>query len=104
MSSLNKTYWAVIFTSVKSGSLEGYENHSKQIEAIIEEQPGFIGVDHFSNEEQDITISYWEDEASIRKWKSNDIHRLAQEMGKSKWYLHYKTRVARVEREYEFNA
>ncbi|TNF91337.1 MAG: antibiotic biosynthesis monooxygenase, partial [Gammaproteobacteria bacterium] len=51
-------------------------------------------------EDLGITVSYWSDLESIRQWKAQAEHRVAQEMGKNKWYSTYKTRIARVERDY----
>ena len=51
-----------------------------------------------------ITLSYWESEEAIQNWKKNERHMVAQTYGKVKWYSAYKTRVAKVERDYEFFA
>jgi heme-degrading monooxygenase HmoA len=48
-----------------------------------------------------ITVSYWRDEASLLAWKQVAEHLLAQKLGKERWYEHYITRVARVERAYD---
>ena len=48
-----------------------------------------------------ITVSYWKDEAAIKAWKQVAEHLFAQKQGKAKWYDHYITRVARVERAYD---
>jgi len=45
-------------------------------------------------------VSYWTDLESIRQWKSNAEHRVAQKTGREKWYASFKTRIARVERDY----
>lgn len=47
-----------------------------------------------------ITVSYWKDEESIKSWKGNLDHLLAQKKGKNNWYLHYEVRISKVEREY----
>ena len=39
---------------------------------------------------------------SIRAWKANAEHRIAQARGKSDWYSDYKVRVAKIEYEYGF--
>lgn len=39
---------------------------------------------------------------SIQNWKENGRHLIAQRLGKSQWYLRYKTRVTKVERDYGF--
>ncbi len=55
-----------------------------------------------AREDLGITVSYWRDEASILKWKSNPEHQKAQKQGKELWYKHYKIRIAKVERDYGF--
>jgi len=39
---------------------------------------------------------------SIRNWKMHADHQIAQNKGRSEWYKSYKTRIARVERDYAF--
>ena len=67
---------------------------------LAKQQPGFLGIESARNE-IGITVSYWKDLESIRQWKQHAEHQLAQKMGKEKWYSHYKTRICKVEREYE---
>jgi len=54
-----------------------------------------------AREELGITVSYWSDLDSIKAWKNNAEHLAAQKMGRGKWYSNYKTRIARVERDYD---
>lgn len=64
-------------------------------------QPGYLG--HESARSADgfgITVSYWRDEESVRRWKSVAEHRAAQAGGRERWYSHYEVRVAKVERAY----
>ncbi|MGD8349482.1 MAG: antibiotic biosynthesis monooxygenase [Gammaproteobacteria bacterium] len=92
-------YYAVIFTSLKSGDAEGYADTAERMLELAREQPGFLGVES-AREELGITVSYWKDLASIKRWKAHAEHREAQRMGKRKWYSSYKTRIALVERDY----
>lgn len=62
---------------------------------------GFLGMETARNE-TGITVSYWRDLESIKKWKENTEHLLAQKLGREKWYTNYKTRICKVERDYEF--
>ena len=66
---------------------------------LAAQQPGFLGVES-AREELGITISYWSDLESIKRWKRNAEHLEAQKMGREKWYSNYKTRITRVERDY----
>lgn len=51
-----------------------------------------------------ITVSYWQDLESIQRWKEHSEHQAAQTLGKSQWYNGYSIRIARVEKDYFFNA
>ena len=50
-----------------------------------------------------ITVSYWRDLESIRKWRAQSEHAAAQRMGRDAFYRSYRLRVARIEREYGFD-
>ena len=50
-----------------------------------------------------ITVSYWSDLESIKKWKADLDHQKAQSEGQKTWYSQYKVRIAKVERDYEFS-
>jgi heme-degrading monooxygenase HmoA len=69
---------------------------------LAKQQEGFLGVESARNE-LGITVSYWTDLNSIRKWKENAEHSIAREKGRNKWYKSFKTRIAKVERDYEFD-
>ena len=92
-------YYAVIFSSLRNADIEGYAETAARMVELAAEQPGFLGVESV-REDLGITVSYWADLESIRLWKSQAEHRLAQKMGMDKWYSSYKTRIALVERDY----
>lgn len=96
-------YYAVIFTTVQSETTEGYAEMAQRMEALVRDQPGYLGMDH-ARGEIGITISYWETLESIAQWKSNVEHRNAQDLGKSQWYNQYTLRICKVEREYHFSS
>lgn len=69
--------------------------------ALAAEQPGYIGVETVYGEEGfGMTVSYWESLDSIRNWRNNTEHKIAQELGKAKWYEKYQIRICLVEKEY----
>ena len=93
-------YYAVIFTSKKIEEDKGYSQMSDKMVALVSQQDGFLGFES-AREDLGITVSYWQDEESIKKWKANLEHQEAQKLGKELWYKHYKIRIAKVERDYE---
>lgn len=93
-----KPYYAVIFTNSKTNQVEGYQKMAEKMSDLASKQEGYLGEESAPG----ITISYWEDLESIRKWKDHPEHREAIELGRKTWYASYKTRIALVEREYSF--
>lgn len=94
-------YYAVIFTSVKMESNEGYDEMAERMVELAQQQPGFLGVESVRNE-VGITVSYWTDLVSIKKWREHAEHTIAREKGRADWYKAFKTRIAKVERDYGF--
>jgi heme-degrading monooxygenase HmoA len=92
-------YYAVIFTSRRTAVDEGYDAMSDRMLELARRQPGFLGVESARGADGlGITVSYWVSEEAIAAWKAHAEHRIAQSTGRSKWYEHFETRVARVER------
>ncbi len=94
-------YYAVIFTSVRTEGDNGYSQMADEMEKLVKEQPGFLGYESARNE-TGITVSYWKDLESIKKWKENNSHKIAREKGREEWYGKFKVRIAKVERDYGF--
>ena len=94
-------YYAVIFTSLRTEEDNGYAEMAARMLALAKEQDGFLGVE-YAREGLGITVSYWRDLQSIKNWKENNEHSFAREKGRKEWYKCFKTRIALVERDYEF--
>jgi len=94
-------YYAVIFTSLRTEGDNGYGDMSVEMATLAAEQEGFLGVESARNE-LGITVSYWESLEAIKNWKANTRHLVAQKQGRDAWYAHYKVRICKVERDYEF--
>ncbi|MEO5738731.1 MAG: antibiotic biosynthesis monooxygenase [Variovorax sp.] len=92
-------YYAVIFSSLRTDGDNGYGAMDERMDALAAQQPGYLGVES-AREGLGITVSYWRDLASIRAWKANAEHLVAQQTGRGTWYTDYKTRICKVERDY----
>ena len=92
-------YYAVIFTSTQTADTKGYSAMAEQMVTLAKQQPGYLGVES-ARQEVGITVSYWQDVESIKRWKNQAEHLVAQATGKSRWYENYTTRIALVERDY----
>ncbi|NKI31415.1 antibiotic biosynthesis monooxygenase family protein [Croceivirga thetidis] len=99
---LNKPYYAVIFTNLRTEGDNGYAQMAETMERLARQQPGFIDFES-ARSGMGIAVSYWDSLEAIANWKNNIDHKAAQQKGISDWYSWYKVRICLVEREYEFN-
>ena len=95
-------YYAVIFTSTRTGGDNGYAKMAEAMEMLAAAQPGFLGIES-AHDSLGITVSYWDSMESIAAWKQNARHLVAQQRGRDTWYEAFKVRVCRVERDYAFH-
>lgn len=103
---IERPYYAVIFSSRRTDAEpEGYARMAERMAELAAEQPGYLG--HETARDADgfgITVSYWDSEEAVRNWKRVAEHREAQRLGRERWYREYRIRVARVDREYGYEA
>lgn len=98
---LQKPYYAVIFTNIRTSEDNGYAQMAEKMERLARQQPGFLDFES-ARSKLGISISYWKSKEAIANWKANVDHLVAQENGKKEWYSWYKVRICVVEREYDF--
>jgi heme-degrading monooxygenase HmoA len=94
-------YYAVIFSSIRNEVDDGYSDMSVKMTELASKQQGFLGVES-ARAGLGITVSYWRDMEAVRNWKENAEHKIARAKGRSDWYQSFKVRIAKVERDYEF--
>lgn len=94
-------YYIVAFSSTRKEGDHGYAAMADAMVDLASRQPGYLGIESARGVDGfGITNSYWADEASLLAWKEVAKHLLAQKLGKERWYQHYETRIAKVERAY----
>jgi heme-degrading monooxygenase HmoA len=93
-------YYAVVFTAVASHDQQGYEQMAERMVTLAQHQDGFLGVESAYQDNAEIVVSYWRDEAAVKNWRNQLEHKQAQKLGRERWYTAYKIRVAKVERAY----
>lgn len=95
---------AVIFEVVPRG--EGREEYlalATQLREFLAKQEGFISIERFqslSEEGKVLSLSFWQDDASIECWRNLFEHRIAQKKGRDSVFQSYRIRVAEVLRDY----
>lgn len=97
-------YFAVIFTSQRSDAdAEGYAEAADAMVALAAQQPGHLGMESVRGVDGvGITVSYWRSEQDILAWKHHVEHAAIRARGRRDWYTRYITRVAKVERAYDW--
>jgi heme-degrading monooxygenase HmoA len=95
---------AVIFeVKIQAGKQEEYLQIAAKLREHLVKVDGFISIERFaslSEEGKLCSLSFWENEASIKQWREFDMHRLAQEKGKAGVFADFRIRVAEVVRDY----
>jgi heme-degrading monooxygenase HmoA len=82
---------------------ERYLQLAAGLTPLLSDTPGFIAIERFqslSTPGKILSLSWWEDEASVANWQQNERHLAAQREGKASIFSYYRIRVARVFRDY----
>ena len=98
---LKQGNYAVIFTSIRHVDDEEYQQTFDELMRLANETPGFIAMDS-ARSGLGISVSYWENEDAIKKYRELAFHKIAQQKGREKWYENYTVTVAKIERSYSF--
>ncbi len=94
--------YAVIFKAEIKALDKEYIDTAKQMRELAINKYGcseFISTTEGNNE---IAISYWENQQQIKNWKEDEAHLNAQRLGKEKWYKKYHVQVVEIIREYGY--
>jgi heme-degrading monooxygenase HmoA len=96
----------VLFRSklVPTASTDGYDEMAQEMDDLARTMPGFIDVKSFKAEDGErLTVVWWQDEETLRAWREQERHRVAQRTGRERWYEYYKMDVAEVIRTRNFD-
>jgi len=61
-------YYAVIFTSERTDTIDGYSQTADRMAELAQQQPGYLGHES-AREGLGITVSYWDSLEAIKNWK-----------------------------------
>ena len=95
---------AVIFeVEPAEGHLEPYLDIAAGLKPLLEQVEGFISVERFQSlttPGKYLSLSFWQDEAAVQRWRTLAQHRKAQAAGRQEHFANYRLRVAAVVRDY----
>ncbi len=94
--------YVVIFKAELGAPDDEYYQAAEKLRKMALEEFGCLEFTAVSEGKQEIALSYWPDEESIKRWKACSDHVLAQESGRQRWYKSYSVEVAEIGRTYSF--
>jgi len=93
------------FTPAPDGK-QAYLDIAASLRPELEKMDGFISIERFaslSNDGKMLSLSFWQDEQAIARWRQLEAHRSAQSHGRHGLFADYRLRVAGVVRDYGMN-
>ncbi|MGB8622770.1 MAG: antibiotic biosynthesis monooxygenase [Paracoccaceae bacterium] len=95
---------AIIFEVIPAdGRKEAYLDIAARLRPELEDMEGFISVERFqslTDPSKLLSISFFEDEEAVKRWRESADHRAAQAAGRGGVFAGYRLRVAHVLRDY----
>lgn len=96
--------YAVIFeVKVKESGKDQYLAIAGKLREQLVNMDGFISIERFTSlveEGKLLSLSFWESQDAIDKWKANIDHMSAQMQGRESLFEDYRIRVAEVVKDY----
>ena len=93
--------------TLKEGKMEDYLAQAEGLKSVLAEMEGFIRSVRFSSlavEGKLLSLSVWDSEESVAKWRSTMAHRMSQKHGREYDFADYKITVATSVRSYTMNS
>ena len=85
------------------GRTDDYLGIAGDLRPQLEKFDGFISIERFSSlttEGKILSLSFWRDEESVKRWRNVEEHRMAQARGRGGIFDDYRLRIASVIRDY----
>ena len=92
--------YVVIFRATVRNSDDEYSKVATRMRELALGQFGCLDFHALTEGNEEVALSYWQNEESIAKWKSHPEDILAQQMGRERWYESYSVQVAHITHEY----
>ena len=89
--------------TVKDGRMEDYLNMAAGLKDALSQADGFIRSERFSSLTEEgrlLSMSVWEDEVSVERWRNLAAHRMCQKHGRREDFADYTITVVTPRRTY----
>ncbi len=95
---------AIIFELLPAdGRKQDYLDIAAEMRPLVQEIDGFLSVERFqslTNPDKLLSISFFEDEDAVMRWRQLSQHRRAQSKGRAGLFSDYRLKVCHVLRDY----
>lgn len=81
-----------------------YEATSAKMAELVSAMPGFLGMDYGESEGGELLIARFDSHEALKLWREQPDHVLAQQLGRDRFFAHYRIEVCELVRSYEFTA
>jgi heme-degrading monooxygenase HmoA len=89
----------VLFRSRLVEPADGYGDMATEMLDLARTMPGFVDFKSYKADDGErLSVVWWRDLETMKGWRDNARHRVAQRLGREKWYQYYKIEVAEVAR------
>jgi heme-degrading monooxygenase HmoA len=88
---------------LKASERHRYFDIAAELRPELEKIDGFISVERFrslNDEGKYVSLSFWQDEAAVQRWRQHARHGGAQRLGRSEIFADFRITVASVIRSY----
>lgn len=89
--------------TVKKGCVETYRSLAAELKDELARTGGFIRLERFASltdEGKLLSLSVWENEQAVEKWRNNMRHRMSQRQGRDTLFERYAITIASTIRSY----
>ena len=81
-----------------------YTDLARELLDYARTRPGFVDFKSFTADDGErLSVVWWRDEETLAAWRADARHRIAQRIGRARWYRYFRMEVARVIRETNFD-
>ena len=94
--------WVVIFRARLALLDDAYSQWAQRMRAKALGEYGCLEFVSLQQGDEEISLSYWSDSASIQAWRNDLEHQAAQALGRQHWYSSYSVEVTQLARRYQY--
>lgn len=95
-----RSYQPQLAQSKRSPAHYGYKDLASRLREKAMSDFGCTAFISATENGREIAISYWPDLESIKRWKADELHLQAQNLGQAIWYENYTVQVCEIRYQY----